>query len=85
MHDMDLYTRILCLMNILEASKIQPYDRNEELVGPKAKSKHVENEVDHGAVGGPNLDRVGYFCVHLGICAHLYVADAMTMKPLPQD
>ena len=72
-------------MNILEASKIQPYDRYKELVGPKAKSKHVKNEVDHGAVGGPNLDIVGYFCVHLGMCAHLYVADAMTMKPLPQD
>ena len=65
MHDMDPYSRILCLMNI---SKIQPYDRNEELVGPKAKSKHVQNEVDHGAVGRPNLVRVGYFYVHLGIC-----------------
>ena len=68
MHDMDLYSRILCLMNILEASKIQPYDRNEELVGPIAKSKHVENEVDHGAIGGPNLAIVGYFYVHLGVC-----------------
>ena len=58
MHDMDLYSRILCLMNILEASKLQPYDRDEELVGPKAKCKHVENEVDHGAVGRPNLARV---------------------------
>ena len=65
MHDMDLYSQILCLMNILEASKIQPYDRYKELVGPKAKSKHVQNEVDHGAVGGPNLARVGYFYVHM--------------------
>ena len=70
MHDMDLYSRILCLMNILEASKIQPYDRNEELVGPKAKSKHVQNEVDHGTVGRPNLARVGYFYLHLSIYAH---------------
>ena len=66
---MDLYSRILCLMNILEASKLQPYDRNEELVGPKAKSKHVENEVHHGAVGGPNLVRVGFF--YIGAYMHI--------------
>ena len=58
MHDTELYSRILCLMNILEASKIQPYDRNEELVGPKAKSKHVKNELDGGAVERPSLIRV---------------------------
>ena len=51
-------------MIITKASRIQPYDRNEELVGPKAESKHVQNEVDHGAVGRPNLARVGYFYVH---------------------
>ena len=45
-------------MNILEASKIQPYDRDEELVGPKAKSKHVKNELDGGAVERPSLIRV---------------------------
>ena len=67
MHCTELWSRIFCLMNILEASKIQPYDRDEELVGPKAKSKHVQYEVDCGAVGGPSLVRVGYFNVHLGI------------------
>ena len=66
MHCTELWSRIFCLMNILEASKIQPYDCDEKLVGPKAKSKHIKNEVDRGAVGGPNLDRVGYFYVHLG-------------------
>ena len=58
MHDMELYSRILCLMIILKASKIQPYDRNEELVGPKAKSKHVKDELDGGAVERPSLIRV---------------------------
>ena len=42
----------------MTASLSEPYDRDEELVGPKAKSKHVKDELDSGAVEKPSLIRV---------------------------
>ena len=33
----------------------QPYDCDEELICPKAKGEHVEDEVNSRAVEGPNL------------------------------
>ena len=38
----------------------QPYDCDEELICPKAKGEHVEDEVNSRAVEGANLMNISY-------------------------